>query len=413
MDAAEPVGLAVERLNNPIQKYAWGSLTAIPALLGRPSDGIPQAELWLGAHPVAPSRLSNGTSLEELIAKAPERLLGSASFTKFGPTLPFLFKVLAAGQPLSLQAHPSLAQAREGFAREERWGLSRSAPNRNYRDANHKPEILCALSEFTALCGFRRAADSVRLLRGLGLDTTQLERDGLRAYFQKVMTLPQEEQAVLVDWLVDAAERPVRGFEEECRLVVELGRLYPQDIGILGALLLNLVTLQPGEALYLDAGNLHSYVEGTGVELMANSDNVLRGGLTPKHVDVPELLWVLNFEEGPPRVLRPSGEAEAVYETPAPDFRLARIEVKGNTVTLPSRGAQVLLVVEGGVTVKQVGEDFEETRGRIEAKALEKLERPPNSSFLRKGESVFIGADEGTVEISGRGIVFRATSGTS
>ena len=386
--------------------------------------------------------LQNGTTLEALIAEAPERLLGPASFTKFGPRLPFLLKVLAARQPLSLQAHPSLDQAQEGFAREEQAGLSRAAPNRSYRDANHKPEILCALSEFSALCGFRRVADSVRLFRGLGLDTSQLERDGLRVYFQKVMTLPREEQAVLVDWLVEAAERPVRGFEEECRLACELGRLYPQDIGILGALLLNLITLQPGEALYLDAGNLHAYLEGTGVELMANSDNVLRGGLTPKHVDVAQLLTVLNFTDGPPRVLHPGGGPEAVYETPAPEFRLSRVEVRKEPIALPSLGAQVLLVVEGEVTVEvgvldpsfprpiwsnlgetlvhsieEVRASFEETHQRIrqtEEKALQKLGHPSRTvALLHRGQSVFIGADEGAVKLSGRGTLFRATPGTS
>ncbi|MDP2275943.1 MAG: mannose-6-phosphate isomerase, class I [Archangium sp.] len=377
----------MERLDNVIQRYAWGSHTAIPMLLGQAPDGGPQAELWLGAHPSAPSKVRSGGTLEALIAHSPERLLGTASTRQFGPRLPFLLKVLAAGQPLSLQAHPSLMQAKAGFAREEAAGLSRSAPNRNYRDANHKPEIICALTDFQALCGFRAAEASVQLLKGLGLDTTLLESQDLRAYFQHVMSLPKEAQGGLVDQLVDAARSPVKGFEGECALALRLSALYPRDIGIVGALLLNLVTLKPGEALYLDAGNLHAYLEGTGVELMANSDNVLRGGLTPKHVDVPELLSVLDFAEGPAKVLRPSGEGEAVYSTPAPDFRLSRVEVKGPQVTLPARGAQLLLVVEGEVTTQGVA--------------------------LKRGDSVFIGADEGDVPLSGRGLVFRATAGIS
>ena len=376
----------MERLDNPIQRYAWGSPTAIPSLLGKPPDGSPQAELWLGAHPSAPSKIGYGATLEELIADAPHRLLGEASVARFGPRLPFLLKVLAAAQPLSLQAHPSLAQAKAGFAKEEAAGLPRGAPNRNYRDPNHKPEILCALTPFHALCGFRLVADSMRLFLQLGLDVSQLEHHGLRAYLDHVMTLPKEAQGALVDQLVDAARQPVKGFEAECALVTRLAGLYPRDVGIVGALLLNLVTLAPGEALYLDAGNLHAYLEGTGVELMANSDNVLRGGLTPKHVDVAELLSVLNFEDGPPRVLRPGDEAEAVYETPAPDFRLSRISVAAaQPVTLAARGAQLLLVTEGEVTVKE--------------------------AVLRRGDSVFIGADEGEVALSGRGTVFRATPG--
>lgn len=375
----------MELLDNPIQRYAWGSATAIPTLLGKPPDGTPQAELWLGAHPSAPSRLRGGTSLEELIAEAPQRFLGDASLERFGPRLPFLLKVLAAGQPLSLQAHPSLEQAKAGFAKEEAAGVPRNAPHRNYKDANHKPEIICALTEFHALCGFRQVSESVRLFAALGLETSVLMEQGLKAYFEQVMTLPKEAQGALVDRLVEAAKKPVRGFEAECQLALRLHALYPRDVGIIGALLLNLVTLQPGEALYLDAGNLHAYLEGTGVELMANSDNVLRGGLTPKHVDVPELLSVLNFKDGPPDVLRPGAQPEAVYRTPAPDFRLSRVLVEGKPVTLPSRGAQVLLVVEGEVLVKGMK--------------------------LSRGRSVFIGADEGAVAIAGTGTVFRATAG--
>ena len=341
----------MERLDNPIQRYAWGSPTAIPSLLGKGPDGSPQAELWLGAHPSA-SSLVGGVPLETLIARAPERLLGAASVARFGPRLPFLLKVLAAAKPLSLQAHPSLVQAMAGFAREESSGVPRGAPHRNYRDENHKPEIICALTDFQALCGFRKLADSVKLFRGLGLDVTLLEHHGLRAYFEHVMTLPGEAQGALVDQLVDASRTPVKGFVPECALAQRLAGQYPRDIGIVGALLLNLLRLAPGEALFLDAGNLHAYLEGTGIELMANSDNVLRGGLTPKHVDVPELLSVLNFQDGPAKVLWPSADAEAVYATPAPDFRLSRITVDGAAVTLPARGAQLLLVTDGELTVK-------------------------------------------------------------
>ena len=375
----------MELLDNPIQRYAWGSPTAIPTLLGKAPDGTPQAELWLGAHPSAPSRLRTGNSLEELISEAPQRLLGDDSLDRFGPRLPFLLKVLAAGQPLSLQAHPSLDQARVGFAREEMAGVPLGAPHRNYKDANHKPEILCALTEFHALCGFRKVSESVRLFAALGLETSLLMDKGLKAYFEFVMTQPTEAQGALVDRLVEAARKPVKGFEAECQLATRLNALYARDVGIIGAMLLNLVTLQPGEALYLGAGNLHAYLEGTGVELMANSDNVLRGGLTPKHVDVPELLSVLNFTDGPPEILKPSPQPEAVYRTSAPDFRLSRIAVVGKPVTLPARGAQVLLVVEGEVLVKGMK--------------------------LRCGSSVFIGADEGAVAISGTGTVFRATPG--
>ncbi len=373
----------MEALENRVQGYAWGSLTAIPSLLGKAPTGSPQAELWLGAHPSAPSSLSTGVTLDSHLAFAPARLLGTGVVERFGPRLPFLLKVLAAAEPLSLQAHPTLAQAKAGFAKEEAADVPRSAPRRNFKDENHKPEIICALTAFHALCGFRLRADSVRLFTALGLDTSVLEHEGLRAYFERVMTLPRAVQGALVDQLVDAARTPVAGFEAECLLAQRLAARYPRDIGIVGALLLNLVTLAPGEALYLDAGNLHAYLEGTGIELMANSDNVLRGGLTPKHVDVPALLSVLDFTDGPAKVLRPSGTPEAIYETPANDFRLSRITLDGEH-TLPAGSPQILLVTEG----------------ELVAGALP----------LKRGNSVFIGADE-TVSLRGQATLFRATPG--
>lgn len=361
----------MQKLTNRIQNYAWGSVTALPALLGVKPTGAPQAELWLGAHPSAPSMCANGETLEALIARDATRMLGADVAQRFENRLPFLLKVLCAAEPLSLQAHPSLEQARAGFAAENAAGVPLTAAHRNYKDANHKPEIICALTEFHALCGFRRRGDTVRFFRALGLDVSVLERDGLSAYFKQLMT---ERKASLIDTVLNAA--PIPEFAAEQKLAHTLAAKYPGDVGIIGALLLNLVVLQPGEALYLDAGNLHAYLEGTGIELMANSDNVLRGGLTPKHVDVNELLKVLNFTDGPANVLR--GE----YVTPVPDFRLSRHVVDGE-VKLPA-AAQILLVTEGSIHAGATG--------------------------LRRGESVFIGADE-AVTLTGRGTVFRAAPG--
>ncbi|MEW5740349.1 MAG: mannose-6-phosphate isomerase, class I [Myxococcota bacterium] len=380
------------RLENPVQPYAWGSLTAIPELLGRAATGAPQAELWLGAHPSAPSQVVGDAGLDAVIARAPNALLGDAVVARFGPSLPFLLKVLAAAQPLSLQAHPSLAQAREGFAREEAAGIPRAAAHRNYKDANHKPELICALGTFHALCGFRKLADSVALFTGLGEPLGErLSKEGLRAAFQHVMTLPAADQRALALSVTQAcAQRPPRGFERECAWAVRLGNQYPGDVGVVGALLLNLVTLEEGDALFLPAGNLHAYLEGVGVELMANSDNVLRGGLTPKHVDVAELLRVLDFGDGPARVLRPTGAPEAIYETPAPEFRLSRIDVAG-PVGLPRSGPDILLVTKGEVELSCGGEVLD----------------------LAQGESVFVGADEGALTLDGQGRVFRAAVGTT
>lgn len=380
------------RLENPVQPYAWGSLTAIPALLGRPPTGVPQAELWLGAHPSAPSQVVGDAGLDAVIARAPQALLGEPLVARFGPTLPFLLKVLAASQPLSLQAHPSLAQAKEGFEREEGAGVARTAAHRNYRDTNHKPELICALGRFHALCGFRRLADSVKLFRALGKPLAErLEQDGLRATFQQVVTLPPADQRALAFATAEAcARRPAPGFEAECAWAVRLSRQYPGDVGVVGALLLNLVTLEDGDALYLPAGNLHAYLEGVGVEVMANSDNVLRGGLTPKHVDVKELLKVLDFGDGPARVLRPSGSPEAVYETPAPEFRLSRLDVAG-PVELARRGPELLLAMRGALEVS-CGEEVLD---------------------LDQGESLFVGADEGPLKLFGEGLLFRATAGAA
>jgi mannose-6-phosphate isomerase len=366
-----------------VQPYAWGSLTALADLLGRPAPGTPEAELWLGAHPSAPSTLETGQTLRELIAHDPVGQLGAGVARRFENRLPFLLKVLAAAQPLSLQAHPSLAQARAGFALENQHGVPLAAPHRNYKDENHKPEILCALTPFHALCGFRRLDDTVRLFDALGLETTRL-RAGLRGYFEWVMTQASEARTTLVAQVERACAAAPSGWERECGWAARLCRAYPGDVGVVGALLLNLVTLEPGEAISLPAGNLHAYLEGVGVELMANSDNVLRGGLTPKHVDVPELLRVLDFTHGPVNVLAPAG-AVAVYETPAPDFELTRVTVAG-PVELKRRGAELLLV----------------TAGHVRA----------NGQALSRGQSAFLGANEsGTVRLEGDGVVFRATVG--
>jgi mannose-6-phosphate isomerase len=387
VDAAQPARLTqlVQRLSNQVQPYAWGSRTALPALLGLPETGGPQAELWLGAHPIAPSRTESGAGLDAFLAAAPEARLGAATVARFGPRLPYLLKVLAAAEPLSLQAHPSLAQARAGFAREEAAGVPLTAPHRSYKDPNHKPELLCALTPFTALCGFRRVEDTVRFFAALGLDTARLRGEGLGGWFAWVL---RERPGLELERALAGARAGVEGFEPECALAGRLAAAYPGDVGLLGALALNLVTLAPGEALYLDAGNLHAYIEGVGVELMANSDNVLRGGLTPKHVDVTELLSVLDFRDGPAQVLRPTGSPEAVYETPAADFRLSRLELRGDYAP-PRRGPELYLVTAGTATA----------RAGAEARAL------------ARGDSLFVAADDGLVTFSGEATLFRATPG--
>jgi mannose-6-phosphate isomerase len=371
----------VELLNNPVRAYAWGSRTVIAELLGRPVPSPhPEAEMWLGAHPADPSHLATGKSLIEAIIADPDGQLGGHRAERWDTTLPFLLKVLAADEPLSLQAHPSLAQARAGFAADEAAGISRDAADRNYRDANHKPELICALTPFAALVGFRAPADTVRLLRALDVPAiaahiellaAQPDASGLRALFTTWITLPQGKLDELVPAVATAAvalagEGP---WQDEARTVLELAERYPGDAGVLAALLLNRVNLGPGEAMYLPAGNLHAYLSGAGVELMANSDNVLRGGLTPKHVDVPELLRVLDFHAGPPPVLTGTPEGAWVrYDTAAEEFLLRRCdagtdEVPMAEVEVPDGGPRILLCTAGEACVRADGLSLTLARG--------------------------------------------------
>ena len=283
---------AALELRNTIQPYAWGSRTAIAGILGRPgTSAIPQAEMWMGAHPKAPSQVRTGDGwqpLDRLIKRYPDAILGRGAADRFGTRLPFLFKVLAAAQPLSIQAHPSRLQAEEGFARENRAGIRLDDPQRNYRDDHHKPELICALTEFWALCGFRPRQELLARLRqvcpeGLAALLGDLEQNGrpadIRSIFTRLMTLGEKRRRALVDEVLVRAGR--RQDEEDLwRWIARLGRRYPGDIGVLAPVLLNLVRLRPAEALFLPSGHLHAYLQGTGIELMANSDNVLRGGLT-------------------------------------------------------------------------------------------------------------------------------------
>jgi mannose-6-phosphate isomerase len=365
----------VELLDNPVRPYAWGSRTVIAGLLGQPMPSPhPQAELWLGAHPGDPSHLVDDdgrrTSLLDAVRADPDGLLGPDRASRWSGSLPFLLKVLAADEPLSLQAHPSAAQAAEGFARENAAGIPVDAPTRNYRDGSHKPELICALTEFHALVGFRGIPRTVALLRALdvaelaphvALLEAQPDDAGLRALFTTWITLPQSVLDRVVPALQEACVRLARADGEFCpeaRMALELSERYPGDAGVLAALLLNLVVLRPGEAFYLPAGNLHAYLSGAGIELMANSDNVLRGGLTSKHVDVAELLRVLDFTSCTPPVLRGT-EADGwiCYDTEAAEFLLRRLEDgprsgTGAGVPVPDCGPRILLCTDGSAQVR-------------------------------------------------------------
>ena len=351
----------MQLIEGTIRSYDWGSRTAIAELTGRPSPtDHPEAEMWFGAHHAAPSMvMSEDVTLDQFIDANPERQLGEGY-----QSLPFLLKLLAADKALSLQAHPSKAQAETGFAAEDAAGVHQTAYERSYKDDNHKPELVVALTQFDALAGFRSVEKITEILRVLDLPELQSYAGilgsgdaaaDIRSLFTTWVTLPQsfmdELLAVVVprcEFLLDANSAQLSDWiKPSLETVVTLAEQFPGDSGVLCSLLLNRLRLQPGEGLYLDAGQLHAYLGGTAVEIMANSDNVLRSGLTSKHVDVPELMKVLTFEqlEDPSLTANELG----IFETPAPDFCLRRMEQgQETTVTGP---AIVLSVGNGGVVV--------------------------------------------------------------
>lgn len=345
-------------LSNPIREYAWGSRTVLADLLGRPVPSPePEAELWIGAHPTGPSA-AGGTPLTELITAAPREVLGEPVLARYGARLPYLLKVLAADAPLSLQVHPDPDQAAAGFEAEAAAGVPVDAPHRRYRDPYHKPELLVALSghggagdpgrdRFRALCGFRDPGESAESLAGLGVPELA----------PAVTALAGGDLAGAVRWLLEHP-RPAELADAVAGhggLAGELAAAYPGDVGVVVALLLNQVTLAPGEAIFMPAGNLHAYLRGTGVEIMAASDNVLRGGLTPKHVDVAELLRVLRFEPLPEPVLAPVAVQPGVvtWPVPVPDFALHRVRLDADrpALELAVTGPRVVLCVVGEVSV--------------------------------------------------------------
>lgn len=345
-------------LMNTLRHYPWGSRTVIPELLGEPSPADrPYAELWMGAHPDAPSVLSDGTPLDKAIDADPDALLGPELRARFGTRLPFLMKVLAAEQPLSLQAHPTTEQARAGYAAEEAAGVPRDEPTRTFKDPFHKPELLLALTTFEALCGFRPVEESLHCLAKLQVPELKptiaaLARAGLRAAIPQLLALTPENRTVLVTAVADAAGRFVSAHDPEFintyRWAASLAETYPGDPGVVISLLCNHLKLAPGEAVFLPAGNLHAYLSGAGVEVMASSDNVLRGGLTGKHVDLAALIEVLDFTDGRVPVIHPVlGPGGLRYPVPVDDFDLTRVQLDAQTGSLTTPGPQVLLCTEG------------------------------------------------------------------
>jgi mannose-6-phosphate isomerase len=393
----------MRRLAGVVQPYAWGSTDFIPELLGEEPTGEPQAELWLGAHSSAPSTV-DGTRLDELIREDPEGTVGSVSVSRFGPLLPYLMKVLSAAEPLSLQAHPSRAQAEAGFAAEEEAGVALDAPERTFRDDWPKPEMLCCLVETEILCGFRAPDETYALFERLGVGSALTLVEPLRGggaeeleqVFRAILRLGDRATELVAAVEAGAAALVAAGEGDDhvypfVQTARDLGRRYPDDPGVLAALLMNRVTLRPYEGTFLAAGNLHAYLKGSGIEIMANSDNVLRGGLTSKHIDVDQLLEVLDFTPGFPGLVEVVEEPPGVfcYRTPAPEFALWRLEPRSAALSVPKHAAGRVVLVTGGAAELTVG--------------TEQL-------ALARGQSAFLPAGE-DVQLTGHATVFVAAPG--
>ncbi len=386
------------QLTSAVRHYPWGSRTVIPELLGEPSPAErPYAELWVGAHPDDPCRLADGRGLDAAIAADPEALLSRPVVETFGPRLPFLLKVLAAETPLSLQAHPTMEQAQAGFAAEEAAGVPREDPTRTFKDPFHKPELLLALTTFEALCGFRPVEGSLHCLAKLEVPELKptiaaLARGGLRAVIPQLLALTGERRTELVAAVARSAARFVAAGDPEFintyRWAARLAQAYPGDPGVVISLMCNHLKLAPGEAVYLPAGNLHAYLCGAGIEVMASSDNVLRGGLTGKHVDLAALMEVLDFTDGKVPVLHPVlGPGGLRYPVPVEDFDLTRCQLDEASGVLTTPGPQVLLCAEGRVVLASADGEL----------------------VLEKGQSAFVPAGA-PVSARGPALLYRATT---
>ena len=367
-------------LSNTPRDYAWGSSTLLPEFESREPSGAPEAEVWFGDHPGDPADVADGSTLDAVT----------------GGSLPYLLKLLAAGAPLSIQVHPTIEQARDGWTREAH--LAADAPHRNYRDDNHKPELIVALSDrFEALGGLRPVADTLRLLEALGTAPAvtalreRLSAEGDVLGDAIAWLLSGTAQAEVDEIIAAVQDASSDEFAAELDAVRSIAERNPGDPGVIVALLMNFIVLSRGEGIFLRAGLLHAYVSGLGVEIMAASDNVLRGGLTPKHIDVPELLSVLDTTPAVVPVLRPAASgAVTSYPVDVTDFALRRVTLDGSPVTVEVAGPAMVLATGGDVTV--TGSDAVATAVPV-------------------GQAVYATADESKLLLSGTGEAFVAQPG--
>lgn len=385
-------------LNNVVQNYAWGSETAITDYFGiANTKGKPQAEIWMGIHPNGCSEsVYNGenVSLYDIIIKDPVSMLGKRTMESFG-TLPYLFKVLAAEQALSIQVHPNKQQAEIGFKSEQDRGVPISAPFCNYKDSNHKPELVYAISEYQAMNGFRSIDEIIEHFFDLAIsELRELVDDlisnqtssGLSKFFSELLLLEgQQKQAAINALMAKVSVNDTELF----KLIAELERQYPNDIGLFSPLILNVITLKPGEAMFLDAETPHAYIKGVALEIMANSDNVLRAGLTSKHIDVEELIKSTRFESlaFERLLLKPTIYGDiSEFEVPVSDFKFAIVNPT-NKLKIHIDAPEILLALDCEVVLTHNSGD---------------------SCIINKGDSVFIPAFVGNYLVTSKGRVARA-----
>nr|WP_313905661.1 mannose-6-phosphate isomerase, class I [Vibrio paucivorans] len=385
-------------MHNVIQNYAWGSTNSLQSLFGFNNDKEePQAELWMGAHPNGCSYVDidgQQHNLAELIARQPEQYLGKTTFEQFGE-LPYLFKVLAAEKALSIQVHPSKLQAEAGFLKEQNQGTPLTAGNRNYKDPNHKPELVYALTLYQAMNGFRSLEEIIEYFAKLDISELAPIIDhlinnqtdlGLSQFFSSLLTLDEKIKQSAINKLIDKVsiiEEPV------CSLISKLADQYPGDIGLFSPLILNVITLQPGEAMFLDAQTPHAYIKGTGLEIMANSDNVLRAGLTPKYIDVEELIACTRFEPKPLSSLKlsPTQSGDTLnYAIPVDDFKFSILSPT-HPMEVETQSGEILLAIDSLVNLQHTNGD---------------------SCDLKPGQSVFIPACSERYTVKSAGRVARA-----
>jgi mannose-6-phosphate isomerase len=368
----------------------------------------------MGAHPSAPSvieRSGGRTTLAAVITADPVGELGAECADRFGGRLPFLLKVLAAEKALSIQVHPSREQAEAGFAEENERGLAPDTAGRNYVDDWPKPEMLFALTPFEVLAGMRDAADAAVVFEALAVPdlapmvatlsaATETGGPGAATALTDALTTllswPLAQRSALIASVIAACERLAAGdgpYAAACAAAVRIAGDHPGDMGIVASLLLRHSVLRPGQAVFMPAGGLHAYLHGTGIELLANSDNVVRAGLTGKHIDVPELLKLTDPAVGVPLIEgRDLGGGVSVFDTPAPEFRLYRAEVGPGEVVLPADGPRLVLCTEGTVTL---------------------CDAAGSTLKAARGESCFLSAADGRVTAAGPGVIFLAAPGIS